>query len=1765
MPLHPIEVVDNVLREYREHLITEFRARDDGLRNALLIELEKAKFLAQEPFFQTHRPFKPGHKWTELGLDPALAAIMVDRSGDEHAYLHQSDALLHLLQANPTPLVVTTGTGSGKTECFLLPVIQNALRDATTLAQTPGLTAILVYPMNALANDQEERIREYLQASKNLHIRVAKYDRSTSEAERESLRNAPPQILLTNYMMLEYLLVRPKDRAALFANHRCRFVVLDEVHSYRGALGANIALLLRRLAAHLKAAHQELHLDAPAPVRFPILVPVGTSATIKSIDEAAAGERTATELKALRDTAVSDFFSRLSGADAKSIRVLGEELRDVAVPSEASWPAQPVVIQPPKTTDSEAVSQALAALAGVPTGTSLQTAARKAAILWKLGELLARKPLSVSSLCDAIKLSVPERADVDPLALQAEVTAALTVGAALPDGTPGALRLRTHRFLRGGWRFHRCIDPACGKLVALGEGSCACGKPTAPLHLCRSCGAHVLAFSGPQDPENAPLKISRSPDEEKHEWYLYNRDELDLAEDDGSLAEKEMKDRPVLIGSFDPVSLAFKKDDSLRVRVVLAPAASSCLVCGARAGGAGRILTPVSLGTSAAVRVVCEGLVEALSDQNKGRDGHDGKERLLVFADSRQDAAHQARYITYAARYDRMRRRLLRLVAKGPQTISDAVHRLVVEGVEERDNPHTLQYDDAEFLPTAAREQAKPWEEAPLLDDLAVSATYRGTVFNLGLVGVRYEKLGEWVKKRGEGLASGLRLSIPALTHVSRCLLDEFRIQRALSRPMLQFHPESPSCPPNFREAADWERRIKLPHGYSCDEAGHPVAWLDESETEPGVRRLNLSRREGVGGGSPRIWRQFQRLVRAQGGIDDPKPADLLALVAMLKPNFIQAFALHGYKNQTRLLQLNADAVILDRVESHDRYRCDRCMHRMYYSWVGAPCPNCTGTAVAWPDKEAIDGSRYAKRILKDHLLPLRAEEHTAQVTGAARERLEADFKGPASRSKLNILACSPTLEMGIDVGALDGVVMRNVPPRPDNYAQRGGRAGRRSRVGVVMSYARNTPHDLYFYDRPAEMISGEVPAPPLSLGNRDVLVRHLNAIALGSSEPGLRGRMGEYVTFNAELVKENIEEMLAGFEAQKPHAVKMAMEAWGKEILEPAGLYSEKKLHEELDKQSARIRDLFERVRLQIATLDNVMEQWRQTGHGDRAAFNASDLKRKILGLPGDRQKVTDRDADDRSAGHPMRRFAEFGILPGYEFPSEPATLRLLQDQDSDETISVVRRFGLAQYQPDAIAHARGHRWKVVGLDTSSPWNPKSEFPSWEYRLCGRCGHRYGGDQVRCGRCGEIPKTDALPAWEFGGFLAVRHDAPVMEEEDRFALGSLVRCFPQWNGNMVSAWDLPTGFRAELRQGESVRWLNESRTPSDEDRRSGMQLHQSARGFPLCPVCGRMLKPEQPEKAKKKKGTKKPKKAGEDDRYGHAKTCDLLGQAPKPVAITSATDCTTLRLHVALPEQMSSSEFSRWGRSLGYALRTGMRQLYLLDGPEIEFELEQPWAETEGLTSWQHGALTFIDPAVGGSGFLERAAVEFHLVAAKALEHLQHEGCETACYRCLKSYQNQRFHAHLDWPSIVPDLKALAAAPPEAVKVPTFDPAPWLAAYAEGVGSPLELAFLREFEKAGLEVEKQVAVSPSPEEPPISTADFVLTGSRVAIYIDSAAFHVGDRLRRDHFIRARLASGPMGWKVEALRAEDLKRIQEVIAHLRSLADKGGTGASKTG
>jgi hypothetical protein len=230
-----------------------------------------------------------------------------------------------------------------------------------------------------------------------------------------------------------------------------------------------------------------------------------------------------------------------------------------------------------------------------------------------------------------------------------------------------------------------------------------------------------------------------------------------------------------------------------------------------------------------------------------------------------------------------------------------------------------------------------------------------------------------------------------------------------------------------------------------------------------------------------------------------------------------------------------------------------------------------------------------------------------------------------------------------------------------------------------------------------------------------------------------------------------------------------------------------------------------------------------------------------------------------------------------------------------------------------------------------------------------------------------------------------------------------------------------------------------------------------------------------------------------------------------------------------------------------------------MLDGPEVDLTLEDLWKTADPHGHRQRGVFSFIDAAVGGSGFLERAIEELHLVARQALVHLEHAGCETACYRCLKSYNNQLFHQHLDWPGILTDLEVLVSGLPEPRPLELgddHDPRPWLEAFEAGVGSPLELKFLRLFETHGIQVEKQVPVSPEPGGRAISTADFAIQDRMIAVYVDGAAFHTGNRMRRDRIIRKRLRAGSMWWRGMVIRASDLALPDRAVAKLDELSGR---------
>lgn len=312
-----IESVRHLIEQYRSFIKSSYRLADPRLREQFEEHVNRAEVLVKGPYVTLARDFAEGHRLDQVlasGCGHANLARFNWPFGSSMLYAHQEDAL-RAAEAGRN-VIVKTGTGSGKTESFLLPVLSGVLR--LNEQGIHGTKAILLYPMNALANDQLVRLRNLLRES-STGVTFALY---TGDSEtvtsvlgdplaghelvrRDEIRRKLPDILLTNYKQLEFLLVRKADRP--FFTQALRYVVLDELHSYRGALATEIACLLRRLKARCGLK--------PGDLRA-----IGTSATVS---QDAGG-----------DAALARFATGLFDEPFEQQDIIGERYRDTSIPSD---------------------------------------------------------------------------------------------------------------------------------------------------------------------------------------------------------------------------------------------------------------------------------------------------------------------------------------------------------------------------------------------------------------------------------------------------------------------------------------------------------------------------------------------------------------------------------------------------------------------------------------------------------------------------------------------------------------------------------------------------------------------------------------------------------------------------------------------------------------------------------------------------------------------------------------------------------------------------------------------------------------------------------------------------------------------------------------------------------------------------------------------------------------------------------------------------------------------------------------------------------------------------------------------------------------------------------------------------------------------------------------------------------------------------------------------------------------------------------------
>ena len=476
MPFDVFRLREHVVQEYRDYVESFVHVLDPRIDEFVRARLAEGE-LWPEAALQLNPAYEPGPTLGELS---ASGAILADTAlffgADLRLHRHQAEALAAARRGDN--YIVSTGTGSGKSLTYLVPIFDMILRDDPA---RHSVRALIVYPMNALINSQIEALSAFRAANWPASpVQFAQYTGQTREEVRQQLLQDPPHILLTNYVMLEYMLIRPQERALVGETTReLRFLTVDELHVYRGRQGADVAMLLRRLRQRTRRANLQC---------------AGTSATI-----ATGGDR------ATRRAEIAEVGSRLFGVQVAPENVVDETLQRVArvpVPATAEALRDAVEICPPPPNRAAVGGHPLAAWAEEIFGLTSED-----------GRLVRRPPISfVEGLAALAKTS-----DLAPERCAEQLKAVFEAGnqVALPSGEP-VFAFRLHQFLASGGSVHATIEPPDWRILSM-QGQVFAGgaggpetRMLFPLAFCRECGQEYYLADLLRE-EETPRLVPRSP------------------------------------------------------------------------------------------------------------------------------------------------------------------------------------------------------------------------------------------------------------------------------------------------------------------------------------------------------------------------------------------------------------------------------------------------------------------------------------------------------------------------------------------------------------------------------------------------------------------------------------------------------------------------------------------------------------------------------------------------------------------------------------------------------------------------------------------------------------------------------------------------------------------------------------------------------------------------------------------------------------------------------------------------------------------------------------------------------------------------------------------------------------------------------------------------------------------------------------------------------------------------------------------------------
>lgn len=1317
MSFNVIDASTKITEQYRRYLKTIFDISQPEYKELFNQALENSDPFSKGPYLDVTDSFIKGKAVSQLVEDGTLSAEFkrLPDIYEKTLYLHQQNAIEKTSKGRN--LVVSTGTGSGKTECFLIPIINHLMREKEAGTLNPGVRAILIYPMNALANDQIDRLRRTLahyqditfgcytgqtEYKKEKALEIFKKLNTNPETgetalplpnellSREEMKATPPNILITNYAMLEYLMLRPEDSVFFEGQYSgsWKYIVLDEAHTYTGSTGIEVSMLMRRVIAKLHNPKIQYILtsatlgDERSDDQVVEFAEKLCSAPFCTDDVIRASRVKLEEQCSISYTLGSDFYRCVHDLlDYEDDFILSKISENFNL----------------NTKDYTSLSE------------FLYDALLQDSTYWKVKRLLS-SPKSVYEISNAMKWSNQQLSDFVDVAARASKNHTKIFDA------------RYHLFIRATEGVFITLPPHKSLSLTRKNFEYFDGKDYKVFEIVTCSQCHAMYILGNIENGHLVQKSNYDSQNIKEAFYIgattNDNDDENLLSDEGLRADEyelcpycgfirptnEVHKKSCEHSSADYIKLVKVKTSRITGRV------TKCVCCESvnRLG----ILRSFFTGQEASTSVIGTALFEQLPDSvhkitvpsttisdgfDDGFDENDNTstktitipkaKQFIAFSDSRQAAAYFASYFseTYdGILYSSLISSKINSLGTAKQPIPRFVKELATMFKNRNISPFSESTPDYE---------AEAW--VAVLRELTENRS-RNSLIGLGLM--HFDVIDEIAFKSN----SKYNLSAEDVKNICLNFISGMMTEAAIY----------------YDRTLTESDILFFAHG------GVEASYMLKGGNDPTIHAF-------IPKNSSRTNKRLEYIMRVfnKKGITTSQE-DIEKLLEAIWNRFMTGCGLlknvttkNGYEGY----RVNTENITLGSTTKW--YICPKCRRITPYN-VANVCPSymCDGVLEPADVAELNKGNHYYKIYteLKPH--PLRIVEHTAQLNRDEAYKYQSLFK----QKKIDVLSCSTTFEMGVDVGELETVFMRNMPPTPSNYAQRAGRAGRSTQsAAFALTFCTKSNHDFNFFKNPVDMIKGVITPPAFKTDNEKICIRHVYASALSF----FWKKYPQYFNKAIDMMEDDGSKK-CGFSVFKDYLYSHPkdLKAYLKTSLPPSIV--------ELFKVNTYgwVDWLFDSPQINYPNFTRVYEMY----NGEISTLSNEKEKADAAGRKSD--YILNQIKNYRNENI-ISFLSKNSILPKYGFPVDTVQLRITNKNDSAAGLDLSRDLSMAisEYAPGCQVVANGK------LITSRYIRkiPHEHWKMYDYIKCDNCQtlnmeiHTESGSQLTvCKQCGNVLRT---------------------------------------------------------------------------------------------------------------------------------------------------------------------------------------------------------------------------------------------------------------------------------------------------------------------------------------------------------------------------------------------------------------------------------------